>query len=52
MAQEADTPPGAPIDRSERAGHMGLVLLLAAVLVGAIVGLRYLDSEQAQPSTT
>jgi two-component system cell cycle sensor histidine kinase/response regulator CckA len=49
MAQEADAPSGAPIDRSERSGHMGLVMLLAAVLVGAIVGLRYLDAQQAQP---
>ena len=36
-----DTPPGAPIDRSERPGHIGLVLLLAGVLVGAIIGLRF-----------
>src|SRR4051812_43609413 len=49
MAEQDDTPPGAPIDRSDRPGHIGLVLLLAAVLVGAIIGLRFLGSDQAQP---
>ncbi|HEY8383082.1 MAG TPA: PAS domain-containing protein [Microvirga sp.] len=49
MAEQGDMPAGAPIDRSERPGHMGLVLLLAAVLVGAIIGLRFLGTEQAQP---
>jgi two-component system, cell cycle sensor histidine kinase and response regulator CckA len=49
MAEQGDTPPGAPIDRSDRPGHIGLVLLLAAVLVGAIIGLRFLGSDQAQP---
>jgi two-component system cell cycle sensor histidine kinase/response regulator CckA len=49
MAHEDDTPPGAPIDRSDRPGHIGLVLLLAFVLVGAIIGLRFLGSDQAQP---
>jgi two-component system cell cycle sensor histidine kinase/response regulator CckA len=49
MAQEGDTPPGAPIDRSERPGHIGWVLLLAGVLLGAIISLRFLGSDQAQP---
>ena len=30
MVEQGDTPPGAPIDRSDRPGHIGLVLLLAA----------------------
>ncbi|HEX2510169.1 MAG TPA: PAS domain-containing protein [Microvirga sp.] len=49
MAVEGDTPPGAPIDRSDRPGHMGLVLLLAAVLVGAAIGLWHVGSARAQP---
>ncbi|HEV2560049.1 MAG TPA: PAS domain-containing protein [Microvirga sp.] len=49
MAVEGDMPPGAPIDRSDRPGHMGLVLLLAAVLVGAAIGLWHVGSARAQP---
>ncbi|WP_112662477.1 cell cycle histidine kinase CckA [Microvirga flavescens] len=49
MAHDGDTPSGAPIDRSDRSGHAGLVLLLAAVLAGAIFGLRFLGNDQAQP---
>ncbi|MGO4705781.1 cell cycle histidine kinase CckA [Microvirga sp. 2MCAF38] len=49
MAQDGDTSPGAPIDRSDRPGHTGLVLLLAALLVAAILGLRFLGNDQAQP---
>ncbi len=49
MAYEGDTPTGETIDRSDRPGHIGLVLLLAAILVGAILSLRYLGSDQAQP---
>jgi len=49
MAEEGDTPPGASIDRSERSGHIGLVLLLAGVLVSAFIGLRFVSSDQAQP---
>jgi len=49
MAHVSDTPKGATIDRSERPGHIGLVLLLASVLVGAILSLRFLGSDQAQP---
>jgi two-component system, cell cycle sensor histidine kinase and response regulator CckA len=49
MAQDGDLLPGAPVDRTERPGHLWLVLLLAAVLVGAIIGLRLLGSNQAQP---
>jgi len=48
MAYEGDTPTGETIDRSDRPGHIGLVLLLAAILVGAILSLRYLGSDQAQ----
>ncbi|MFC4175156.1 cell cycle histidine kinase CckA [Microvirga sp. GCM10011540] len=49
MAQVGDKPKGSTIDRSERPGHIGLVLLLASILVGAILSLRFLGSEQAQP---
>lgn len=49
MAHVSDTPKGATIDRSERSGHIGLVLLLAGVLVGAILSLRFLGMERAQP---
>jgi two-component system cell cycle sensor histidine kinase/response regulator CckA len=49
MAVEGDTAPSAPIDRSDRPGHMGLVLLLAAVLVGAAIGLWHVGSARAQP---
>ena len=49
MAYEGDTRTGETIDRSDRPGHIGLVLLLATILVGAILSLRYLGSEQAQP---
>ena len=41
-------PPAAPIDRSERPGHMGLLLLLAAVVAAVIVA-RFLGIQQAQP---
>ncbi|KAB0266916.1 cell cycle histidine kinase CckA [Microvirga brassicacearum] len=49
MAYEGDTQAADPIDRSDRPGHIGLVLLLATILVGAILSLRYLGSDQAQP---
>lgn len=49
MAYEGDTPKGPTIDRSDRPGHVGLVLLLASILVGAILSLRFLGAEQAQP---
>ena len=35
MAEASETPTGASIDRSERPGRVGLLLLLAALLVGA-----------------
>ena len=35
MAYEGDTPKGSAIDRSDRHGHIGWVLLLAGILVGA-----------------
>ncbi|MDJ1158436.1 PAS domain-containing protein [Chelatococcus sp. SYSU_G07232] len=37
------------IDRSERPGHAGLLVLFAGVLVGALVALNFLGSERAQP---
>src|SRR5919107_5742130 len=49
MAHMGDTSKAATIDRSDRPGHIGLVLLLAGVLVGAILSLRFLGSDQAQP---
>ncbi|MBM6594619.1 cell cycle histidine kinase CckA [Microvirga pudoricolor] len=49
MAHEGDIPTGGAIERTERSGHIGLVLLLAALLVGAVLSLRFLDTEQAQP---
>ncbi|NIX76538.1 cell cycle histidine kinase CckA [Microvirga terricola] len=49
MAHEGEMPKASTIDRSERPGHIGLVLLLALLLVGAILSLRFLGNEQAQP---
>ncbi len=49
MAHQGDMPKGSTIDRSDRPGHFGWVLLLAAVLAGAVLSLRFLGSEQAQP---
>ncbi|MDF2971949.1 MAG: hybrid sensor histidine kinase/response regulator, partial [Microvirga sp.] len=49
MAYEGDTPQGSAIDRSDRHGHIGWVLLLAGLLVGATLSLRFLGIEQAQP---
>ena len=40
---------GRAIDRSERPGRVGLILLLAGLLVGAAVGVSFVASEQAQP---
>jgi two-component system cell cycle sensor histidine kinase/response regulator CckA len=37
------------LDRSERSGHVGLLLALAAALVLAFAGLTLLSNEQAQP---
>src|SRR5918998_4616338 len=49
MAYEGDTPQSSAIDRSDRHGHIGWVLLLAGVLVGATLSLRFLGIDQAQP---
>ena len=52
MSSVADTrPPAAepPIDRSVRTGSVGLVVLLAAALVGAGLALSFLKGEAAQP---
>ena len=48
MAEVGSTAP-AVIDRSEKTGHLGLLLLLAGVLVAAVAGLSLLSSETAQP---
>ncbi|UVF21166.1 response regulator [Microvirga terrae] len=49
MAYEGDTPKISAIDRSERHGHIGWVLLLAGILVGATLSLRFLGMDQVQP---
>jgi two-component system, cell cycle sensor histidine kinase and response regulator CckA len=49
MAQTSDTPAGAAIDRFERPGRMGLLLFLAALLVGAALSLSFVAPERAQP---
>jgi two-component system cell cycle sensor histidine kinase/response regulator CckA len=48
MAHESNTS-GATIDRSERPGHIGLVLLVIGILVGAVVGIQLLGRGQATP---
>ncbi|WP_026596824.1 response regulator [Methylobacterium sp. 77] len=42
-------PVSSAIDRSERPGRVGLLLVLAGLLVGAAVGLSFVANEQAQP---
>jgi two-component system cell cycle sensor histidine kinase/response regulator CckA len=49
MAQASDSSFGASIDRSERPGRVGLLLGLAALLVGAALSLSFLTPERAQP---
>ena len=49
MVEVSDLSPAAAIDRSERRGHVWLVLLLAGVLVGALVALLLVANEQATP---
>src|SRR4051812_48521175 len=49
MAQASDSSFGASIDRSERPGRVGLLLALAALLVGAALSLSFLTPERAQP---
>jgi two-component system cell cycle sensor histidine kinase/response regulator CckA len=48
MAQTSETSRTSAIDRSDRPGHVGLLLLLAGLLVGAAVGLSFLSNERAQ----
>ncbi|MDO9443070.1 MAG: ATP-binding protein [Beijerinckiaceae bacterium] len=43
----SQTPPSAALDRTERTGNPGLVLLLAALLVGAAASFSFLPQEQA-----
>jgi two-component system cell cycle sensor histidine kinase/response regulator CckA len=40
---------GAPIDRSDKPGHIGLLLMVAGVIVGAAIALGFLANEWAQP---
>ncbi|AWN36912.1 hybrid sensor histidine kinase/response regulator [Methylobacterium radiodurans] len=42
------TPVPGSIDRSERPGRVGLLLVLAGLLVGAAIGLSFVANEQAQ----
>jgi two-component system cell cycle sensor histidine kinase/response regulator CckA len=49
MAQTSDTPSGASIDRSERPGRIGLLLFLAALLVGSALSLSFVEPDRAQP---
>src|ERR671914_722492 len=44
-----ETSPRAPIARPEQGGHIGLLLLLAALLVGAAVALSFLTQDKAEP---
>ncbi|GLS60923.1 cell cycle histidine kinase CckA [Methylobacterium haplocladii] len=48
-ATSAAAPGAASIDRSERPGRVGLLLMLAGLLVGAAVGLSFVANDQAQP---
>ena len=48
MAEVSGAAP-AVIDRSERSGHVGLLLALAGLLVAAFAGLTFVSSERAQP---
>ncbi|MBX3536090.1 MAG: response regulator [Chelatococcus sp.] len=45
----SDTSVNRSIDRSDRPGHAGFVLLLAVVLIGAVVALSFVASDAAQP---
>src|SRR5215208_2273782 len=49
MVEVSDLSPAAAIDRSERRGHVWLVLVLAGVLVGALVALLLVANERATP---
>jgi two-component system cell cycle sensor histidine kinase/response regulator CckA len=48
MAEPDDAPDVSSMDRSERPGRVGLLLVLASALVGATVGLSFVGTEQAQ----
>lgn len=37
------------IDRSDKPGHIGIILFVAALLVGAAIALGFLANEWAQP---
>src|SRR5918998_1108363 len=49
MAQMTETSPTARVARPEQGGHVGLLLLLAALLVGAAVALSFVTQDKAQP---
>jgi two-component system, cell cycle sensor histidine kinase and response regulator CckA len=49
MGQMSELPPAVRRARSEQPGHVGLLLLLAALLVGAAVAVSLVTHERAQP---
>src|SRR5918993_1183592 len=49
MAQMTETPPAAPTRRSDKPGHVGLLLFLAALLVGVALALSLVTQDKAQP---
>ena len=49
MAHMTELPPAAPPRRSDKPGHVGLLLFLAALLVGAAIGLSVVTHDKAQP---
>ncbi len=52
MAEDSETeavPAPSSLDRSEKPGRVGLLLVLAGLLVGACVGLTFVANDQAQP---
>jgi two-component system, cell cycle sensor histidine kinase and response regulator CckA len=49
MAHMTESPPAAPPRRSDKSGHVGLLLFLAALLVGAAIALSVVTHDKAQP---
>ncbi len=49
MAEYTQASNGSAIDRSERPGYVGLLLVLGVVFVAAFAGLSFVPNEQAQP---
>jgi two-component system cell cycle sensor histidine kinase/response regulator CckA len=49
MAQMTETPAAASLRRPDKPGHVGLLLFLAALLVGAAIALSFATQDKAQP---